>query len=842
MWQIALRTLSFRKTAFIASFLALFAGAALVTACGTLLETGLRSAVAPQTLAAAPIVVAGDQDNASETVSEWARVNADAAAAARSVPGAATVVDHLSFPATVVSGGRPVGQGSLGHAWTSAPLTPYTLSSGTAPDAPGQLVLDAGLAARAGVKTGDTVEIAAHGTTGRFAVSGLAGPSGPTVDHPSVFFSASDAARLTPHPGQVDALAVFPAPGTEISDLAKRLTAAVGGKHAVVLTGDQRGLAEFPEVGTGAGRLQILAGAFAGWTLLATLFGVASMIALSIQQRQREFALLRAIGTTPRQVRQMVVAETLVLSVLAAALAAIPGGYLGKLLFDQFTTHGAASPLLGFERGWIPAVIGAIATMAAALGAAALASKRAARTKPVNALSEVTIEGRWLSRPRLVFALVFLGMGLSLATFTIAVMRGPFTVSVAGPASIFFAIGLALLAPGITKLMLKVLGAPIRRTGVMGDIAVLNARARTQRLAAAVTPVILLTGIATGVLYLQATEDSANQRLYSDNLNADVVVGSSVGGFAPGVVDRVRTVPGVAAASEFVTATGQLEQPRDTSQVGGWKLQGVNAGNATATASADPVEGDLAGLTGDTAAIPVKTARQHGVHVGDTIKLTLGDNSSLSPKVVALIAATDDSARILLPADVLAPHTTPGLPTRILVRAAPGTDVGGLTAGIMRDGQSVPGLWAADRGALIAGQSSVQQMLRAGNYAVVILVIGYAALSVVNTMVAATGHRRREFGLQRLAGSTRRQVLRMMSVEGLMAAIIGIVLGSVASVITLVPFSLVKNGGPIPSGPLWMYFAVLGFVGAVTLVSTLATTWRSTRTRPIEAATAAGAE
>src|SRR5262245_15591987 len=98
MWQLALRTLRFRRTAFIASFLALFAGAALVTACGTLMETGLRSAVAPRALAAAPIVVAGDQDNASETVAEWADIDEDLTADVGAIPGVADAVPYRQFP------------------------------------------------------------------------------------------------------------------------------------------------------------------------------------------------------------------------------------------------------------------------------------------------------------------------------------------------------------------------------------------------------------------------------------------------------------------------------------------------------------------------------------------------------------------------------------------------------------------------------------------------------------------------------------------------------------------------------------------------------------------------
>ncbi|GAB3441264.1 FtsX-like permease family protein [Actinophytocola sediminis] len=837
MWQLAVRTLRFRKTAFIASFLALFAGAALVTACGTLMETGLRSAVAPQALAEAPIVVAGNQDNASETVAEWADVDEDLTAEVAALEGVADAVPYRQFPATVVSDGQPVAVGSLGHDWTSARLAPYDLSAGSTPPEPGEVVVDSTVAAQAGVRPGDSVEVAAKGAVASYIVSGVAAPSGVSVDHPAIFFAGADARRLATHPGEVTAIGVLPAPGVDVDELAERAAAAVGGRQAVVLTGDQRGLAEFPEVGAGAGRLQILAAAFAGWTLLATLFGVVSMITLSVQQRQREVALLRAIGTTPRQVRRMVLVETGVLATLATVLAVVPGGFLGRLLFDVFTDNGAASPLLEFQRGVMPALAAVVATMGAAVGAAAIASKRAARTKPVTALVEVAVEPPWLSRPRLVFAILFLLWGVGLAVFTVAVMRGPFTVSVAGPASIFFAVGLALLAPGFTKLVVNLLNrARPNRGGITGELAVTHARVRTRRLAGAVTPVILLTGIATGVLYLQETEDAANQRLYSDNLDADVVVGSAVGGFGPGVVDLVREVPDVAAASEFVTATARLDSPRDDSQVGGWKVQGVNGAAAARTVGATPLAGDLSALRGDTAAVPKELADRHGVGLGDTVTMTLGDNTTMSVRVVALLAAGGEDSRIVVPSDVLAPHTTSGLPTQILVRAAPGADRERLVDAITRAGGTVPGLWVAGRDALVAGQSSVERMLRVGNYAVVILVIGYAALSVVNTMVAATGHRRREFGLLRLAGATRKQVLSMMTVEGLVAAVTGVVLGSVAALVTLVPFSLVKNDGPLPAGPWWLYLAVVGFVVAVTLASTLVTTWRTMRTRPIEAA------
>src|SRR5436190_13901711 len=60
MFRLALRTLRFRAGGFTAAFVTLFFGGLIVMACGGLMETGIRGAVPPQRLAAAPIVVASD--------------------------------------------------------------------------------------------------------------------------------------------------------------------------------------------------------------------------------------------------------------------------------------------------------------------------------------------------------------------------------------------------------------------------------------------------------------------------------------------------------------------------------------------------------------------------------------------------------------------------------------------------------------------------------------------------------------------------------------------------------------------------------------------------------------
>jgi putative ABC transport system permease protein len=142
-----------------------------------------------------------------------------------------------------------------------------------------------------------------------------------------------------------------------------------------------------------------------------------------------------------------------------------------------------------------------------------------------------------------------------------------------------------------------------------------------------------------------------------------------------------------------------------------------------------------------------------------------------------------------------------------------------------------------DRSALTTAHSEGLAVGASVNYLLIGMIMMYTAISVVTTLVMATAARRREFGLQRLTGSTRGQVLRMMGVEGLLVTGIGVVLGTIVSATTLVPFSLVVKDSPLPSGPLWIYLAVIGTAALLTVAATLLPTWLTTRARPAETVT-----
>lgn len=632
------------------------------------------------------------------------------------------------------------------------------------------------------------------------------------------------------HPGTVDLIGVRTAAGTDLGAVADR----IGELGGTVLTGDERGLAEYPDSAKAGENLIVLAAVFGGLATMVMLFVVASTLGLSIQQRQRELALLRAVGTTPGQLRRMVIGESLVIAVVATVLGSLLGGVFGRWLFDQLASHGVVPAAMAHHSGWIPMVVAIGAVLIGSFFGALIAGRRAARTRPTEALADASIQRRWLSWVRVVFAVLAFGGGTALFIVTIAVMTGPIAASTAGPSVMLWATALALVSPGITKVVLAILRWPVRAvTGTAGHLATLSTKTRAVRVAAVVTPIMLATGMATANIYLQTTTVAVANEAFVDSLRADLVLSGDI---TPGLVDEVRAVPGVRAASEFATSVVFVDKPYDSSQSeDGWPVQGVSGSAAAQTTAVHPTSGSLTNMTGNTIALPTSQATAMDRGIGDTITMRMGDGAKVTVRIVALYQAREGFETLLMPASLVAAHTTSGLPSQIVVRA---DDPATVAPALTRLAAEHPGLAVVDRDTLVSGYAKDQEIGAWINYLMAGMIIAYTAISVVNSLVMSTSARRREFGLQRLTGATRGQILRMMTVEAGMTTVIGVLLGTVVAFATLVPFTLVTDGSLLPHGPPIIYLAVTAAAAVLTFGATLLSTGIGLRTRPAEAAVA----
>ena len=135
-----------------------------------------------------------------------------------------------------------------------------------------------------------------------------------------MFFRHDVAAGLAGHRNRADLIGLVARARRRSDDRRRARPLRLDTQGLRVLTGAKRGEAESPE--DALSREDIVAGltVFALLAAFVAVFVVASTFALSVQQRHRELALFRAIGSTPRQVRRMIAGEALLVS-LAAVVA-----------------------------------------------------------------------------------------------------------------------------------------------------------------------------------------------------------------------------------------------------------------------------------------------------------------------------------------------------------------------------------------------------------------------------------------------------------------------------------------------------------------------------------------
>ncbi|TDD70580.1 FtsX-like permease family protein [Actinomadura rubrisoli] len=140
---------------------------------------------------------------------------------------------------------------------------------------------------------------------------------------------------------------------------------------------------------------------------------------------------------------------------------------------------------------------------------------------------------------------------------------------------------------------------------------------------------------------------------------------------------------------------------------------------------------------------------------------------------------------------------------------------------------------AMDAAGLI--KDNEQKNIETLNLVVIGMVVLFTAIMLVNTLVAATAHRRREFGQTRLAGATPGQVLAAVALESVVLTVTGVVCGTVASAFTIVPFGIARMDSATPDGSVWTYLAVVALAAVLTGATAYSATRRAVRTPAIEA-------
>ncbi|MGH3278396.1 MAG: FtsX-like permease family protein [Trebonia sp.] len=833
MLVLALSTLRFRKSGFAGAIIALFLAAAMVGACGMLLETGLSGAIPAERYAGTPVVVASDQSAQrtelhhgktkvkSKPFGDHVWIPAATGTRLRSLPGVRAVVPELRFPAYVVAGGRPVpgpgGTPSLGHAWTSAALTPFTLSSGAAPRAPGDVVVDAGLAHRAGLVVGSRVTIEATGLPSAYRVSGITAQT--LSGQSALFFSPGQARRLAGHQGEVAAIGLLPRAGTSSSALAAEARAALAGTGAIVYAGDQRGPLEFPDAARARTMLISMAGVVGGTALLIAIGVVAGTFALSVRQRYREIALLRAVAATPRQVRKMLGREALVVGLLAGVAGSAVSIGLASWLRERFVAAGAIPDILHLSVGPYPMFAAVAATLAAAWVAARVAGRAVTRIRPAEALAEAAVERSATGATRLLAGGGLLAVAIILTVVLSGLTAKPAATPVVLLTALLWVAATTLLSPVIVAMVARTLGVPLGAAScASGYLAAAGLRASARRYAAAVMPVTLMVTMTCTTLFSQSTLGHAALTQTRAATLADYALTAPEPGIPPATAASMRTIPGVAAVTEVIHASAL------GMALAKYTVTGVTPRNLSQTLDVGVRSGSMNNLSGAAVAVSDGT----GVRLGETLRVWLGDGRPVSLRVVATYSRGLGLGDLIMPLGLVAAHVDDPLDDEVLVRASPGA--GDLRSALTAHVNDIPGAQLLSGTGIQAWQAARQQVNDDIQYLAMGLIIAFTLIAAVNTLIMAVLDRRREFALLRMIGATRSQVRRLARWESLVVTLIAVAAGTVISLVTLSAFARGMTGSWTPSVPAPAYLAVIACAAAVTFLTAEAAARSALRT------------
>ena len=194
----------------------------------------------------------------------------------------------------------------------------------------------------------------------------------------SAFVTPSAAAELAPD-AEVTDLFVSVAPGADELAVVGAVRDRLGAASVMFLSGATERVSYMQIVDV---MLAIVVGLL-GVAVVIALVGVANTLSLSVIERRRESATLRAIGLSRRGLRFMLAVEGMLIAGVGALLGAVLGvayGWAGAAtVFGQIGALDLAVP-------WLDLGIVAVVALLAGLAASVLPGRSAARTPPVAAL------------------------------------------------------------------------------------------------------------------------------------------------------------------------------------------------------------------------------------------------------------------------------------------------------------------------------------------------------------------------------------------------------------------------------------------------------------------------
>ena len=715
---------------------------------------------------------------------------------------------------------------TFGAAWDSNPYAQqWSLVEGEPPTNKKEVVMDVVTAENHNFSVGDRVTVLAGATPASFTIVGIAefanvgAPGGATF----ALFEFRTAQVLLDSKGEVDLINVVIENNFDINDVKNDIT-NLDSENLNVINAQEAAAEQADSIKQGLDFFNTILNVFAGIAIFVGAFIIQNTFRILLLQRTKELSLLRALGTSKRQIYRLVISESLFMSIIGSGLGIALGIGLAVAVKEglQYFEFGLPDgPLvLTTEAAITGLIIGITVTIFSSL----LPARKASQVSPMEAIRDsVSTPQRKSLLTRLLFGSIISIVGFGVLFGVLYDFLDLPTLSslqqVGFGAGVIF-IGISVVTPSITKPFVFIFDKIYNLLfGILGKLATENSKRTPRRTASTASALMIGLTLISLANVITTSFKAQAESLISEVILADYQVSAANVFASPGIPTGL--------SEELLQLDEVTKLSRTRATVVGFNDRPLILGAVDETVfdlvKTDDVSGDRKDFLDENAiGILKQTAEREELFVGDEVVLTIPEEGERTFTVSYIFDwTTQPPAEFFVLLENNSFFADESLDTELYFNVNKKTPE--LEEKINAIVDEYPGVEIRDEDGLVEEANNQIQLLLNVIYGFLSISIFVALFGITNTLSLSVFERTREIGLMRAIGTYRKQIRRMIFIESSIISIFGAALGTSLGIFfawsliqTLADEGFTMFAVSIPQTALWIGISIIaGVIAAI---------------------------
>ena len=715
---------------------------------------------------------------------------------------------------------------TFGAAWDSNPYAQqWSLVEGQPPTNKKEVVMDVVTAENHSFSVGDRVTVLAGATPASFTIVGIAefanvgAPGGATF----ALFEFRTAQALLDSKGEVDLINVVIENNFDINDVKNDIT-NLDSENLNVINAQEAAAEQADSIKQGLDFFNTILNVFAGIAIFVGAFIIQNTFRILLLQRTKELSLLRALGTSKRQIYRLVISESLFMSIIGSGLGIALGIGLAVAVKEglQYFEFGLPDgPLvLTTEAAITGLIIGITVTIFSSL----LPARKASQVSPMEAIRDsVSTPQRKSLLTRLLFGSIISIVGFGVLFGVLYDFLDLPTLSslqqVGFGAGVIF-IGISVVTPSITKPFVFIFDKIYNLLfGILGKLATENSKRTPRRTASTASALMIGLTLISLANVITTSFKAQAESLISEVILADYQVSAANVFASPGIPTGL--------SEELLQLDEVTKLSRTRATVVGFNDRPLILGAVDETVfdlvKTDDVSGDRKDFLDENAiGILKQTAEREELFVGDQVVLTIPEEGERTFTVSYIFDwTTQPPAEFFVLLENNSFFADESLDTELYFNVDKKTPE--LEEKINTIVDEYPGVEIRDEDGLVEEANNQIQLLLNVIYGFLSISIFVALFGITNTLSLSVFERTREIGLMRAIGTYRKQIRRMIFIESSIISIFGAALGTSLGIFfawsliqTLADEGFTVFAVSIPQTALWIGISIIaGVIAAI---------------------------